>query len=156
MLRNNFVFSLSSSYSFFHISISSRSFPSQMRDRTYSSLSIHPGSSKLYPSLIHTIRYSLTVTRNVIQNIFIILIFYNAQEQRIEDTNYSSYKVIHNMFFENKRRKKEHIITSQHAKNIDLFIEKDHFDTISVHESSFTLNYSEHERSFFLMYQQLS
>ncbi len=31
------------------------------------------------------------------------------------------------MSFENKKRKKKHIVTSQHARNIDLFIKKDHF-----------------------------
>ncbi len=55
------------------------------------------------------------------------LAFYSAQEQRIEDTNYSSHEAIHNMSFENQRRKKKHTVTSQHARNIDFFIEKDHF-----------------------------
>ncbi len=54
------------------------------------------------------------------------LVSYSAQLQRIEDTNYSSHEAIHNMSFENKRRKKEHIVTSQHARNIDFSIEKDH------------------------------
>jgi hypothetical protein len=67
-----------------------------------------------------------SVVRNVIWKISVISRSYFAHAICKRITVYSSHWIIHNMSFENKRRKRKHIVTSQHARNIDLFIKRSH------------------------------